>query len=93
MCLVDESQYWGIGESQYWGIGGTIIVNLNSVKANGVLSLLPLLGYSSDPSMCGCVKQQWLVLSCPGCDGAGPDDDPGHVEQRLLPQAAASLHL
>ena len=49
------------------------------------VTLLVLLGNSSDPSMCGCVEQQWLVLPCPGGDGAGPDDDPGHVEQGLLP--------
>ena len=54
---------------------------------------MALLGNSSDPSVCGCVEQQWLVLSRPGSNGAGPDDDPGHVEQGLIPQAAATLHL
>ena len=54
---------------------------------------MALLGNSSDPSVCGCVEQQWLVLSRPGSDGAGSDDDPGHVEQGLVPQAAATLHL
>ena len=33
-----------------------------------------------------------MALPCSECHGAGPDDDPGHVEQGLLPQTAAPLH-
>ena len=51
------------------------------------------VGHSADPGMCGRPEQQRVALSCPECHGTGPDDDPGHVEQGLLPQAAPSLHL
>ena len=63
-----------------------VISSLTSeVTCSHVWSAAINLGYPSHSSLCGCIEQQRLVLSSSGSDGAGPDDDSSHVEQRLLP--------
>ena len=41
--------------------------------------------------VCGRAEQQRLAEPRHRGHGAGPDGDPGHVEQGQLPQAAAAL--
>ena len=43
------------------------------------------------PGVCGRAEQQRLAEPRHRGHGAGPDGDPGHVEQGQLPQAAAAL--
>ena len=58
-----------------------------------LLARPPSPGSSTDSGMRGRPEQQRLAVSSPHGDGAGSNGDPGHVEQRLLPQAASSLQL
>ena len=78
--------------------GGVLI----SERLSFIPSLAPSLhcstvfvhtGDSSDPGLCGRAEQQWVAVPGPERHGAGTDGDAGHVEQGLLLEAAASLHL